>query len=578
MSDLNVLTTTAAALASGNPDSVVLSQLKPLLHDKNGQKRLLKSHRAADSSLGLIEQDFTRLTAEDLHDLPDDPDVSFSLFQGFTATVPEVLQGTNATHLIEYNEGITLEKINHSQSTKALKAYQRQLNFTLDLLSIKRGTALDEIKVIDSNIDKLYILRSQLTDSIKSSEKETNGLNELLVEIERRLEVVEVVNDDDDTDEEFESLSSHLEDSPNPLDDESFEAIAESTTVDHEHDNEPHNKNNDTTNEKTKHRKHRNEKLTIFQAHDSPVTSIASNSNKVVTASLDNTVRVWDLTNKPKCTGLLEGHLSVVQCMDFDNTMLATGSNDATVKLWDLTTNDSKLVHSFESHIDEITALSFQSGELVSASQDKTIRQWDIQSGKLIQTIDVLWANSIMLNSTHSMMMSVPSPIDDPQLEYTTVLGNKLPFITTLKCLSPALASGTSDGLIRLWDLRSGDVIRQFQGHQSPIMNLDLDHSGKLISGDVNGQIRVWDLRNGTTDKILNLESNVVSCGFGTHNDSVVSVLSDGLFLDEQRVSVHESGSDVPEEAESFVVSCAELLPKKAILGTTEGSVMIYKM
>lgn len=533
MSDLNALTTTAAALAVGNGEMLVRSSLRPLLQDKNGAKRVLK-HQLDVDQIDLLEKNFSVLSADDLHDLPDDPEVSFSLFQGFSAMVPEVVN--KGSNLIEYNDGITIDKINSSQSTKGLKAYQRQLNFTLDLLSIKRGTALDEIKIIDANIDKLYLLRSQLTDSIKSSESETNDLNGLLMEIERRLQVVEVVADDAEEDEEC------------------------SDTEDKEHTNTREDTLS-TGNDASNGPKSSNE--IIFQANESPITAIASNSTTLVTSSLDNTVRVWDLTShKPKCTGLLEGHLSIVQCMDFDNTILATGSNDASVKLWDLTTSQSKLIHSFESHIDEISAISFKSNELVSASQDKTIRQWDVKSGKLIQTIDVLWANSIMMNSTHLDL----TPVID--CNYTTVLGNKLPFITTLQCLSPALASGTSDGLIRLWDLRTGDVIRQFQGHQSPILDLELDQSGKLCSSDTNGEVRVWDLRSGSTESIWNFESPVIKLGL--HNDNVISVQNRGLFVNEEAMEFN-----FPDEFGE--ISCAQILKRKVVCGGKNGQVAILK-
>lgn len=544
MSDLNALTTTAAALASGNSEVLVKSSLRPLLHDKNGAKRLLKAHDV--NQVDLLETNFSVLSAEDLHDLPDDPDVSFSLFQGFSALVPE--DPNKGSNMIEYNDGITIDTINKSQSTRALKAYQRQLNFTLDLLSIKRGTALDEIKTIDANIDKLYILRSQLTDSIKSSESETGELNELLVEIERRLQVVEVVDDeegeDENEEEDYQTIPS--------VNEKVVEGSGEGDEAKKHKDAKAHSVSTSKGGDQI-----------IFQAHDSPITAIASNSTTVVTSSLDSTVRVWDLSaSKPKCTGLLEGHLSIVQCMEFDNTMLATGSNDASVKLWDLTTPQATLMHSFDSHIDEITAISYKSGDLVSASQDKTIRQWDVEAGRLIQTIDVLWANSIMMNSTHLDL----TPVIDTN--YTTVLGNKLPFITTLQCLSPALASGTSDGLIRLWDLRTGDVIRQFQGHQAPILDLELDQGGKLCSSDTSGQVRVWDLRSGSTESLWNFESAALAVGFANH--SVIHVQNDGIWKDQDQLPI-ELGCDFGE------ISTAQLQRRKFVLGSTQGRAAILR-
>lgn len=167
-----------------------------------------------------------------------------------------------------------------------------------------------------------------------------------------------------------------------------------------------------------------------------------------------------------------------------------------------------------------------------------------------------------MMNSTHLDL----TPVIDSN--YTTVLGNKLPFITTLQCLSPALASGTSDGLIRLWDLRTGDVIRQFQGHQSPILDLELNQSGKLCSSDTNGEVRVWDLRSGSTETIWNFDSPVISLGL--NNDNVVNIQTSGINLNQEPIKFDFSG-------EFGEISCAQIMKRKIVMGTTTGSVGVVK-
>lgn len=87
MSELNALTTTATAFATGNSESLVKSSLRPLLQEKKGGKRLFKAQDV--NHIDLLEKNFSILSADDLHDLPDDPEVSFSLFQGFSGTIAE---------------------------------------------------------------------------------------------------------------------------------------------------------------------------------------------------------------------------------------------------------------------------------------------------------------------------------------------------------------------------------------------------------------------------------------------------------------------------------------------------------
>ncbi len=55
----------------------------------------------------------------------------------------------------------------------------------------------------------------------------------------------------------------------------------------------------------------------------------------LVTAALDDTVRVWDL-NAGRCMGLLEGHTASVRTLQVEDNIVATGAMDATMRLWDL--------------------------------------------------------------------------------------------------------------------------------------------------------------------------------------------------------------------------------------------------
>jgi division protein 1 len=53
-----------------------------------------------------------------------------------------------------------------------------------------------------------------------------------------------------------------------------------------------------------------------------------------------------------------------------------------------------------------------------------------------------------------------------------------------------ALACGTADGMVRLWDLRSGQVHRSLVGHTGPVTALQFDDV-HLITGSADRSIRV---------------------------------------------------------------------------------------
>lgn len=103
-------------------------------------------------------------------------------------------------------------------------------------------------------------------------------------------------------------------------------------------------------------------------------------------------------------------------------------------------------VYTLDSHVDAITALHFHGDTLVSGSADKTLRQWDLQTGRCVQTLDVLWA------AAQSNMV----PSDESRWR---ISGRKndmsADFIGALQVFDAALACGTADGMVRLWDRES---------------------------------------------------------------------------------------------------------------------------
>lgn len=57
------------------------------------------------------------------------------------------------------------------------------------------------------------------------------------------------------------------------------------------------------------------------------------------------------------------------------------------------------------------------------------------------------------------------------------------------------VATGYSDGSIRVWDLKSGTVVVSFTGHKAAITALKFDSQGaRLVSGSKDSNIVVWDL------------------------------------------------------------------------------------
>lgn len=257
-----------------------------------------------------------------------------------------------------------------------------------------------------------------------------------------------------------------------------------------------------------------------IRAHQDTITALDFDApfGTMVTAGLDDLVRVWDL-NAGRCIGNLEGHTASVRVLQVEDNILATGSTDATIKLWDLSKSDydpqggqygkegeeeddgiafenpdDEFVEppegsmrecelfTLRSHVDEITALHFRGDTLVSGSADKTIRHWDLEKGRCVQTLDVMWAAaqaSASMNATDSGWR----PTGRSQ-------STSADFVGALQVFDSALACGTADGMVRLWDLRSGQVHRSLVGHTDAVTCVQFDDV-HLVTGSADRSVRV---------------------------------------------------------------------------------------
>lgn len=283
-----------------------------------------------------------------------------------------------------------------------------------------------------------------------------------------------------------------------------------------------------------------------FQAHGDVITAVDFDVpfGTMVSAALDDTVRVWDM-NLGRCMGYLEGHHASVRCLQVEDNILATGSMDASIRLWDLSRaeyapRDNKInkygddqeeddddalgfedpsaappppppsamedcpLFSLEAHVGEVTALHLRGDTLISGSADKTLRQWDLVKGRCVQTLDVLWAaaQASAISGTETQWKPTGRQPDA-----------SADFVGAVQCFDAALACGTADGMVRLWDLRSGQVHRSLVGHTGPVTALQFDDV-HMVTSSLDRSIRV--------SKHLSLKRHVIT--FATATDTCMFI------------------------------------------------------
>jgi len=215
---------------------------------------------------------------------------------------------------------------------------------------------------------------------------------------------------------------------------------------------------------------------------------------------MDATIRLWDLSKAH-----YDPQGSQFGKDDEDDGIAFENPDDQPVDPPAGSMGDCPLF-TLNAHLDEITALHFRDNVLVSGSADKTLRQWDLEKGRCVQTLDVMWA---------AAQASAMADGDSTWRQTTRASDGSADFVGALQVFESALACGTADGMVRLWDLRSGQVHRSLVGHTGPVTCLQFDDV-HLVTGSLDRSIRIWDLRTGSIYDAFAYDHPITSMMFDT--------------------------------------------------------------
>jgi WD40 repeat protein len=106
-------------------------------------------------------------------------------------------------------------------------------------------------------------------------------------------------------------------------------------------------------------------------------------------------------------------------------------------------------------------------------------------------------------------------------------------FLCTSIAFSPqgdVLATGGVDRIVKLWDIRTGELLGSLEGHSYPILTLAFSPDGtRLVSGSGDTTLRIWDASNGSEISQLKGHSlYVVTCDWSPDGKRIISGEVDG--------------------------------------------------
>ena len=290
----------------------------------------------------------------------------------------------------------------------------------------------------------------------------------------------------------------------------------------------------------------------IAKAHTSDIYSLAADeaTGRLLTGSIDKTLKFWNMLNDWDCLKVIEGHSDAIRCLivSEDNQYLFSGGYDNVVKIWDL--QSRKCVATLAGHQACITDLAHLPEQklLLSCSKDGTVRIWTFseksQSCQAVLTTDGQNVPAIysMAALKGKMQLATAHKHQDIRLWdlnkkslLSTLKGHTAP-VNVIKASKNEkfLYSAGEDMEILIWEVRTAKVLRRFgkDFHARPISTLDISPDAKfLVSGSEDKTIKIWSLDELTLIETFNEHKDTItSLKFSTSGAILFSSSLDGTF------------------------------------------------
>lgn len=225
-------------------------------------------------------------------------------------------------------------------------------------------------------------------------------------------------------------------------------------------------------------------------------------SSTLVTTGMDSTqAKVWNLTDGT-VSHVLDVHRGWLTSLQLAMPRLVTGSLDGTIRVWDVSTGSTQpniVVHSGH---DSLRSLWLSGDLLMSAGVERNLQLWDLRTrlspprpslivegaahGNYCVQFDLNSHVAVSGSNGTVAMADLRAPSTAPLF-----LRGHTDVVSCLQIMGKKLVTGSMDRTIKVWDLTTRECPTTLHGHGSWIWDLQLDHD-KVVSASGDNVVKMW--------------------------------------------------------------------------------------